>query len=279
MRAMLRTLAALVLVAACSHSPPPVARAAPPAAKPPACARPVAGLTAQLKAGAILWFGEIHGSEESPRFVGDVACAAAAAGRVQVGLEIPGDEQPRIDAFLKSAGSPADRATLFAGPFWRHHDGRTSTGMAALLEQLRVLHAEGAALDVVAYDVPEADDRDTAMAEQIAKRRDPAAVFVGLSGNIHSRRTKGTPWNADLVPMVAQLVARGLAITTYDVSWNGGAFWACIATSPTAPQDCGPHESHQHEPGEPWTLGPARDASHDGVYRIGAATAAAPAVP
>jgi hypothetical protein len=198
---------------------------------------------------------------------------------VQVGLEIPGDEQPRIDAYLRSAGSPADRAALLAGDFWHHHDGRSSTGMASLLEQLRVLRAGGAAIDVVAYDDPTTGDRDTAMAEQVAKRRDPAAVFVGLSGNIHSRRIKGTPWNPELVPMVAQLVARGLAITTYDVANNGGAFWVCIATSPTAPQQCGARPSGQHDPGEVWSLGPARDASHDGVYRIGAATAAAPAVP
>jgi hypothetical protein len=97
--------------------------------------------------------------------------------------------------------------------------------------------------------------------------------------NDHSRRTKGTPWNPELVPMVAQLVAHGLAITTYDVSVNGGTFWACIATSPTGPQQCGTQEAHQRDPGDPWSLGPARDASHDGVYRIGAATAAAPAVP
>ena len=237
MRAMIRTLA-LVLVAACSHAPPPpVARAAPPAPRRPACARPVAGLDGQLKAGAILWFGEVHGTEESPRFVGDVACRAAAAGHVQVGLEIAGDEQARIDRYLRSAGSPADRAALLDGPFWHQHDGRSSTGMAALLERLRVLRAAGAAIYVVAYDVPEADDRDTAMAEVIARRRDPSAVFVGLSGNIHSRRTKGTPWNPELVPMVAQLVARGLPLTTYDVEWNGGAFWACTTDSGTVSQN------------------------------------------
>jgi hypothetical protein len=272
---MKRTLAALVL-AACSHTPPVRHVAAP---TPPACTRQVAGLDALVRSGAILWFGEIHGSEESPRFVGDVACRAAAAGRVQVGLEIAGDEQARIDRYLRSAGSPADRAALLAGPFWHQHDGRSSTGMAALLEQLRVLRAAGAAIDVVAYDVPGAADRDTAMAEVVARRRDPSAVFVGLSGNIHSRRTKGTPWNPQLVPMVAQLVARGLPLTTYDVEWNGGAFWACIANSPTGPQQCGAHESTHTDPGAPWTLGPPRDASHDGVYRIGPATAAAPAVP
>lgn len=244
----------------------------------PSCARPIAGLEARIQRGAILWFGEVHGTEESPRFVGDVACHAASAGRVQVGLEIFEDEQPRIDRYLRSDGGAADRAALLEGAFWHQHDGRSSTGMAALLEQLRALRAAGAAIEVVAYDVP-SPDRDTTMAEHVARTRDPAAVFVGLSGNIHSRRTKGTPWNAELVPMVAQLVARGLAITTFDVSWNGGTYWACVSTKPNEPPQCGSHEISRHEPGDPWTLGPARDASHDGVYRIGRATAAPPARP
>ena len=128
---MKRTLAALVL-AACSHAPPVQHVAAP---IPPACTRHVAGLDALIKSGAILWFGEIHGSEESPRFVGDVACRAAAAGHVQVGLEIAGDEQARIDRYLRSAGSPADRAALLDGPFWHQHDGRSSTGMAGATKQ------------------------------------------------------------------------------------------------------------------------------------------------
>jgi hypothetical protein len=283
----------LVLASSCGHDAQPATKAeqATPASQPPgpragqaSSCPPIAGLDARIKPGAILWFGEVHGTEESPRFVGDVACHAAAAGRVQVGLEIGEDEQPRIDRYLHGGGSAADRAALLEGPFWHHHDGRSSTGMAALLERLRVLRAAGQPIDVVAYDIPSSDtlfagDRDTAMAERVARKRDPATVLVGLSGNIHSRRTKGTRWDPELVPMIAQLVARGLAITTFDVSANGGTFWACISTSPTEPSKCGAHRAGGHEPGEPWTLGPARDASHDGVYHIGPSTAAAPARP
>lgn len=244
----------------------------------PNCERPIAGIEPYLHRGAIAWFGEMHGTDESPRFVGDVACQAVRAGRVQIGLEIWNAEQPRIDAYVNSDGAPADRAALLDGAFWRNHDGRSSEGMLALLERVRVLRHAGAAIDVVAYDVPDAPDRDGAMADFVAKARDANAVFVALSGNVHSRRTKGTPWDPDLVPTVARLVERGLAVTSFDVSSNGGTFWACMAKGPGEPQECGEHPNRR-EPGEPWTLGPARDSSHDGIYRVGATVASKPARP
>ena len=244
----------------------------------PVCERSIVGLDTHLERGAILWFGEMHGTEESPRFAGDVACHAAHEGSVQLGLEIPNAEQARIDRYVRSAGDATDRAALLQGEFWREHDGRSSEAMVALIERVRVLRVAGAAIDVVAYDVPWAPDRDAAMAELVGRVRDPKAIFVGLSGNLHSRRTKGTPWNPDLVPMVAHLVAHGLAVTTFDVAANGGTFWGCISDGPGEPQQCGEHENSRGESGEPWTLGPPRDPSHDGVYRVGATTASRPAL-
>lgn len=244
----------------------------------PSCERSIRSLDAHLERGAILWFGEMHGTEESPRFAGDVACHAMHAGPVQLGLEVASGEQMRIDRYLRSDGNATERATLLDGGFWRQHDGRSSEAMVALIERLRVLRAAGAAMEIVAYDVPWAPDRDAAMAEFVARVRDPKAIFVGLSGNLHSRRTKGTPWDPDLVPLVAGLVARGLEITTFDVSSNGGTFWACMSDGPGDPERCGEHDHKGGEPAEPWTLGPARDPSHDGVYSVGATIASRPAL-
>lgn len=257
----------LVVVAACRHRSAQVT-----------CERTIAGIDSHVQNGALAWFGEMHGTEESPRFVGDVACQAARGWRVQVGLEIWNAEQPRIDAYLKSDGAAADRKALLDGPFWANHDGRSSEGMLALLERVRSLRHAGAGIEVVAYDVPDAIDRDGAMADFVTRARDTNAVFIALSGNVHSRRTKGTPWDPELVPTVARLVERGLSVTTFDVSANGGTFWACMSKGPGEPQECGEHPNRR-EPGEPWTLGPARDASHDGVYRVGATVASKPARP
>jgi hypothetical protein len=256
----------LVVTAACRHRGTP------------SCERSVAGIEPYIQRGAIAWFGEMHGTEESPRFVGDVVCHAVRVGRVQLGLEIWNAEQSRIDAYMNSDGAAADRAALLDGAFWRNHDGRSTEAMLALLERMRALSHAGATIDIVAYDVPDAPDREGAMAEFVAKERDANAVFVALSGNFHSRRTKGALWDPELVPTVARLVERGLAVTSFDVSSNGGMNWGCMLKGPGEPRECGEHPNRR-EPGEPWTLGPARDSSHDGIYRVGATVASKPARP
>lgn len=239
------------------------------------CERPIAGLDAQLGAGRVIWFGEMHGTEESPRFASDAACQAAKQGPVQLGLEIWRDEQPRIDRYLKSRGDKAARDALLAGPFWAQHDGRSSRAMVSLIDRMRVLRGQGAPISIVAYDVIDKPDRDLAMAEAVLAARDPKARFVGLSGNIHSRRAK---WH-DLVPLVAHLVAKGVTVATHDVSASGGTLWGCVSTDDHEPV-CGEHPmGNDDESGAPWSLGAARDDAHDGIYFVGATTAAAPARP
>ena len=240
-----------------------------------ACDKPIDGLAAHLKPGAILWFGEMHGTEESPRFVVDAACQAAKVARVQLGLEIWKAEQPRFDNYLASKGSDADRKALLDGPFWTQADGRSSQAMIALVERVRVLRGAGAKIDIVLFDDPIAN-RDEAMAKQVIARRDPKAIFVALSGNVHSRRTKGTPWDPELVPTVAHLAAAKLPVTTFNVSARGGTLWACMSTPDHEP-NCGEHPNSDDGPGTPWTLGPRRDDAHDGVYFVGPTKASYPA--
>src|SRR6185503_3198583 len=91
------------------------------------CKKPV---QLNAEAGSVWWFGEMHGTVESPAFVGDVACAVAQAGHhVQVGLEIWNTEQLAIERFLETG----DRNRLLSGPFCAQHDGRSSTAMVELL--------------------------------------------------------------------------------------------------------------------------------------------------
>jgi hypothetical protein len=240
-----------------------------PTKAPLVCKRPVA-ITAE--AGSVWWFGEMHGTEESPTFIGDVACSVAQAGyHVQVALEIWATEQTRIEKFLATG----DRATLLAGPFWAQHDGRSSAAMVELLDRVRWLRRAGANIDVVAFDVTDKPDRDEAMAIKVLATRHDKGVVVGLSGNIHSRRTK---WNAT-TPLVSHLVDAKLPIKTHDISAAGGTMWSCIATPDHEPV-CGEHPMRvDTPPGTPWTFGPPRDDSHDGVYFVGPTKASVPAKP
>jgi hypothetical protein len=147
--------------------------------------------------------------------------------------------------------------------------------MVALVERVRALRAAGAKIDIVLYDDP-IENRDEAMAARVIALRDAKAIFVALSGNVHSRRTKGTPWDPSLVPTVARLLAANLPVTTFDVSAAGGTMWACLSTPDHVP-DCGEHPNSNGGPGTPWTLGPPRDDAHDGVYYVGPTHASYPA--
>jgi hypothetical protein len=138
-----------------------------------------------------------------------------------------------------------------------------------------VLRAAGAPIDIVLYDDPK-QGRDEAMAKLVIKLRDPKAIFVALSGNVHSRRKKGTRWDPELVPTVAHLVAAKLPVTTFNVSAAGGTMWACMSGPDEEPQ-CGEHPNDDRGPGTPWTLGPPTDDAHDGVYFVGATKASFPA--
>jgi hypothetical protein len=170
--------------------------------------------------------------------------------------------------------STGERDRLLSGPFWAQHDGRSTTAMVDLLDRIRWLRRAGANIDVVAYDVTDQPDRDQAMAIKVLTARDARGVFIGLSGNIHSRHTK---WN-EVTPLVNHLVDAKLAVKTHDVSSAGGTMWACMATPDHEPV-CGEHPNSNHGAGTPWTFGPARDASHDAVYYVGATKAAFPAKP
>ncbi len=98
---------------------------------------PIEGVEPLLELGRVVLVGELHGTQESPAFVGAVACHALAASRtVTIALEWPVQEAERVDAFLDSTGSDVDRDALLGG--WigapGDQDGRRSEAMVALVE-------------------------------------------------------------------------------------------------------------------------------------------------
>ena len=84
------------------------------------------GLDPLIEPGRILLLGEIHGTVESPGFVLDVACHTVRAGLpLVVGLELDASEQDRVNVYLQSDGSPADRVATALGP------GKITDGLRA----------------------------------------------------------------------------------------------------------------------------------------------------
>jgi len=268
-------VAAVVLTAASAASGAAVAAQCP----------EVPGAERVLGPGVVVLLGELHGTAEAPRAVGDLVCHALANGApVQVALEIPRDEQGRLDAYLASGGGAEARAELLGGPFWRREaqDGRTSRAMAELLERLRDLRAGGARLTVEAIDEPSAGaGRDAAMAAALAAAigaATPQAVTVALTGNLHNRLAPGTPWDPEYEPM-GLLLARRLPetdIVSLELAHAGGAAWFCAGGGGCGEQRVGgPPEAA--EAGIDLRPPEEREAT-TGRYRIGPITASPPAV-
>jgi hypothetical protein len=253
----------------------------------PAC-RPVEGLDRLLAPGAIVLVGEMHGTAESPAFVADLVCGALAAGRsVTVALEIEREEGERVDAFLASAGTPADRGALLAGPFWRdeYQDGRRSEAMVRLLDDLRRARRAGRPLRATLLDQAERTtgrERDARMAARLvaAAEAAPDDFVVALTGNLHNRTVPGAPWDAGYEFMGVH-VARALPgrkLVSLDVALAGGTAWYCTSAEPSS---CGPQDLRARDAGDGRrvVLGERPDAhGFHGRYAVGPLTASPPAV-
>ena len=244
---------------------------------------PIGGIEGVLRPGLVLVLGELHGTNESPAFARDVACHGVAAGlQVIVGVEILTGERERIDTFLDSEGTPADRKAVLAGAQWQggYQDGRTSYAMLELLEGLRRLHAETSKIRVVPFDTGNAGGgqaRDRGMGRTMAKAVEgaPEAVAIVLTGNMHSRHTRGRARNADYEPM-AWVMKQSIGdreLLSLDVAHGGGSAWICTP-------ECGITDLGGHRGDPRWTIDiddETRTAGHHGLYHVGSITASPPA--
>jgi hypothetical protein len=271
--ASMRHVALLVFAGALGLTSPSAQSAAT-----PKCAE-IAGSTALLEPGALILLGEMHGTQEIPRFAGDLVCAASARRQsVQLGLELSRDEQTRIERYLASDGSVKARAELVDDPSWNPtlQDGRHSSAMADLIERVRVMQRARRKVEIVTLDVAASysDDRDEAMAARVREivRAHPRAITITLTGNIHNSlqparqpRPMGS-YLADLDPVA--LVAK----------ISGGSTWACMP-------DCAEHELNTAAPTPdvvPWSIALQSIESDglrwSGVFRIGTAHPSPPAI-
>lgn len=274
----------LAFAAACASSPTVQTPS-----EPLAC-REIDGLAPLLAPGAVLLLGEMHGSAEIPAFAADAACQGLKEGRsVTLALEIPRDNQARVDAFLASEGTAVDREALLGSTFWTdvYQDGRRSEAMLALIEEARRLRRQGRPLRIVLIDWDrkqgEAQERDRAMAEALAAAARQAQAEEGalifLTGNIHSRISKGTPWNPDFESAGSLLVREipDLSITALEAAYADGTVWTC-ATSEVDSCQARPLRGRGDAQGGRIVLHPEVKNGHHGLFHVGPLTASPPAV-
>lgn len=290
--------AALTLACGCATTPPPDAAGPPPdAARPPPPATPasaapfdanrcgpeIAHLEA-LDSVPMILLGELHGLVAAPAFAVDLACRLAATGKpALLALEIPRQEQGRIDSFMASKGAPADRAALLEGAFWHREfqDGRSSQARVAMLETARVIRAQGVPLRVACIDDTDATPgpkRDEAMATGLLAAKKPDETAVLLAGNLHVRTRPGAPWDPKMVWSGVYLREKEPKLLALDNRYAAGEAWACFGNKPS---DCGVKPVKAR--GEARSFGIERFAATneeglDGVFDLGAAAASLPAV-
>lgn len=229
------------------HGVPPVAGPGPrapspsiarPAEQPPAppvaCAAEPTGLAPILHPGALIVFGELHGTVESPAFVANVACHAARSGReVAVGLEIPRDLQPQLDRFLDSNGGSDDVTALLQGEHWSSEDGNASKALLGIIERVRALRHSGRKARVFFFDIARTDsgDRDQNMAANVAAQadRNSQGITLVLTGNFHAK-TDSERW------MSWHISQRHRGLLTLNIGYSGGSAYVCIMGG-----ECGVH--------------------------------------
>lgn len=221
----------------------------------------------------IILIGELHGTQETPRFFANLVTVAARerSKRTAVGLELPIELQRLIDEAVKSNTKiDSFRQQLLAEPVWQKiNDGRSSQAMLDLICDTLQL-AESQRVSFFFFDTSNIE-RDASMGQFIGKyvRDHGYDVTFILTGNIHANTAPQFPRRkTKLVPMGYRLEEQGFAVHSYDTGYSEGDAWVCTP-------ECGVH----HLKG--WNLAAHADAKdhegYDGVLFVGPIHASPPA--
>jgi hypothetical protein len=226
--------------------------------------------------------GEFHGTEQSPRFVGDLACTLTARGLpVTVALELPVESSSRLGRLVADDRPNAnDWQILFTNTI---QDGRRSTAIAGLVERLAAMRHAGANVELASYapdSAPTGQERDEGMARALAALAGQRRLLIVLSGNYHNRLRAGTAITPQYRPAGFELarLIDAARITSLDVGYDAGTAWFCGGSKPS---DCGIRPVRARHP-LPWgtiALFDSLDAEgYQGRFGVGSLTPAFPAI-
>lgn len=217
----------------------------------PDCAGPPPQLALDKITARAIVVGEVHGTTETPAFVGQVVCGLLKSGRpVILALERDGSEQVALNRYLASAGLPADVKALTGNGAWAEpmQDGRNSRAMLALIEQVRQWKQAGQRVGLLAMQmeyhqiVPrepkqvsftEADGarlallNDRAMADKtwVTLTANPGYTVVALAGNTHTALGSKQRARYEASPSFADLLAETSPVHVIGLTTTGGTTW------------------------------------------------------
>ncbi|MDO9489595.1 MAG: hypothetical protein Q7J32_14560 [Sphingomonadaceae bacterium] len=228
--------------------------------------------------------GEYHGTVEMPAVARDIACAVAETRRpLAFAVELTSADQPALDRFMKSNGSPAARAALLASPGWAEKGGRTTAAIADMLDAVRRI-GKRHPTTLVAFDTaPEPSGtsakREAAMAAALtAARTQKDTLVVALTGLGHADKTSFTS-PVPPYPSAGKLLP-GDRTLSLAFARPGGQYWGCSAPNGDTARGCTAYDMPSREPVAPRgiRLDKILREGFDGVYMPGQAyTASRPA--
>jgi len=230
----------------------------------------------------VIFIGELHGTNESPRFVEGVVCSLLRQGKpVTLALEMSSDLQADLDRALVANDIEATRIVEQMS-YWgaAMQDGKRSVAYHHLLLETIRWKKGGDDLALLAVDAPSSSNASTrgemiASKIRVAALDRPRATIIVFTGNLQARKTKGTPWNANFIPAAALL--GDLDLVSLNMTYRAGSAWNC------GRDGCGVHTVSKIAPTGNATipkivLSPT-DPNFDGEYYLGEVTASPPLRP
>lgn len=197
-------------------------------------------------------------------------------------IEWPEDLQPLLNELLLGhvKNSVALRNTAFVS---MNKDGRASSAMLALVEEMVSMRLAGHRVSVVAFDIGASSKhgtsgtRDETMASNLRAMsgKNSDSLILVLTGNIHSRKSRGTPWNSEAEPMT--FLVRDLPLISLNIAYDEGAAWVCDGLGKCGPR---PFKGNAHllnvTSKSPMIAIDSRVEGHDGYFYVGKLAASAP---
>jgi hypothetical protein len=187
-------------------------------------------------------FGELHGTQQAPTFVGNLACALASKGeRTLLALEKDATDDAALQAAWTLPSNQFDKALANIGWAGRQ-DGVASQAMFAMLVDMHDLKEKGLPIGVVAFngardaaqarrfaDLAGQGPHEAAQAENIAQAAERGNYdrTLVLVGNFHAGKQRVNWDGMQFDPMAARLSAYGNTLTL-NMHYAAGTSWACI---------------------------------------------------
>ncbi len=258
----------------------------------------------------LIVFGELHGMNEAPQFVGDMLCHDIVQnGNTVLALGYSKNMRADIDTYLAEPDEIKALTAILSTDNWSAglQDGRTSQAMFGLITIVKQLQAKGYDAELALFISENngvardpnvsrsvyAQRHEKDMADNLIKivkaniSNGKRGHVIALVGNVHARRGMGKFTNPPYDLMAKFLPEK--STLTINNNYTAGTSWNCVGNSETNEIDCGVHENGSYLADVFKTNGlPNMERAlhsfgenkkgYDGYYFIGKSTASLPAM-